>query len=210
MKVYTKEDIEKLEKHFRIHLINMASGVRAGNLIGTIGQNGVSNLAVFNSVMHIGANPALMAFILRPLTVERHTYENIVDRNFFTINHIHEDIHENAHLTSAKFGKEVSEFDACDIEPYFHENFPAPFVKKSPVKIGLTFEESCSIKANNTLLLVGRVEMLIIDEEILHPDGHIDLEKARSVGIGGLDTYYSVQKLGSYAYAKPGEKIKKL
>ena len=210
MKVFTGADLTTLEKHFRIHLINMASGIRAGNLIGTIGKNGVSNLAIFNSVMHIGANPPFMGFILRPLTVERHTYENIVDRKYFTINHITTDIHKNAHLTSAKFDRQTSEFDACGLTPYFHEKFAAPFVKESPVKIGLSFEESCTIRANNTMLVVGKVELLAIEDHLLEPDGHIDLEKSNTVGIGGLDTYYEVNKLGRYAYAKPGEAIKEI
>ena len=87
-------DFEKLEKQKRTNLINCLSGFRAANLIGTINNSGKSNLAIFNSVNHIGANPPLMGFIQRPASVERHTYENIKNTGCFTINHVNENIEE--------------------------------------------------------------------------------------------------------------------
>lgn len=49
--------IGTLEDRKRIALINSLSGFKSLNLIGTINNQGQTNLAIFNSVVHIGANP---------------------------------------------------------------------------------------------------------------------------------------------------------
>ncbi|MEZ4947803.1 MAG: flavin reductase [Saprospiraceae bacterium] len=210
MQTFTREQILHLDKYFRVNLINNLCGVRTANMIGTIGKNEVSNLAIFNSVMHIGASPPLMGFILRPLTVERHTYENILDRKFFTINQVHEEIYQNAHKTSAKYDNQTSEFEACGFTEYYHENFPAPFVKESHIKIGLSFAEAQTIRSNNTLLVVGNVEWIIIPDALISKKGRLLLEEANAVGVGGLDSYYSFTRLATLEYARPGKKTLKV
>ena len=84
----TKENILDFEKLYRTNLTNSLSGFKSANLIGTISKEGKTNLAIFNSVIHVGANPPLMGLLMRPVSDERHTYTNIKETNHFTINHI--------------------------------------------------------------------------------------------------------------------------
>ena len=77
MKHYTNADIRNLDKLFRLNLINSCTGYKSANLIATRSTSGVSNVAVFNSVFHLGSNPPLLGFIMRPATVPRNTLENI-------------------------------------------------------------------------------------------------------------------------------------
>jgi flavin reductase (DIM6/NTAB) family NADH-FMN oxidoreductase RutF len=204
------DDILQLEKFYRRSLLNQISGIRSANLIGTRSIAGVSNLAIFNSATHIGATPPYMGFLFRPLTVERHTYENIKTNNYFTVNQVTEAIHQQAHQTSAKFAAEVSEFSGCGLTDVYIDAFPVPFVEESPVKIGLSFEEEHRIKANNTVLLIGKVEKIIFPDEAVDEAGNIDLELLNTVGVGGLDTYYRCEKIGRYAYARVGQEVKQI
>ena len=100
--------------------------------------------------MHIGANPPYLGFILRPTTVERHTYENIKETGVYTINQITTQIHQQAHQTSAKYERGVSEFKAVSLTEYYHQDFHTPFVAESHIKIGLRFEEEHYVKCNDT------------------------------------------------------------
>ena len=68
--------------------------------------------AIFNSIIHIGSNPPMLGFILRPLTVPRHTYTNFKENDYFTVNQVHKDDIEKAHQTAAKYDTEISEFSA--------------------------------------------------------------------------------------------------
>lgn len=198
-----KVDFDQMPDRYKANFFNHLNGFKSANLIGTQNDKGQLNLAIFNSVVHLGANPPLMGFILRPTTVERHTFNNILKSRHFTINHIHSGIIEQAHQTSAKYASSISEFEACHLTPELDENIKAPFVKESFIKIALSFKSDYLIKENNTRLVVGEVISVRMNQNLINSDGSIDLEKAKSVAISGLDTYFSTNKLIKLSYARP-------
>jgi flavin reductase (DIM6/NTAB) family NADH-FMN oxidoreductase RutF len=195
--------IEKMESRYRTNFFNTISGFKSANLIGTANEDSHSNLAIFNSVVHIGANPPYLGFILRPTTVDRHTYDNIKETGVYTLNHVHESFIEEAHQTSAKYDRNVSEFDACGFQKQILNDFHAPYVKESNIKLGLQFEEEHSIKANDTILVVGKVLHAYLDEKLISPDGSVDLTRSKTVAISGLYEYFKAVKLQKFEYAKP-------
>ncbi|MDW3649007.1 MAG: flavin reductase [Bacteroidia bacterium] len=203
LKRISEEDIDQLEKRFRTNLINSLSGFKSANLVGTIDKAGNTNLAVFSSVIHFGANPPLLGMLSRPNSVDRHTYENIKATGFYTINHIHKDFYTKAHQTAARYPRDISEFEAVGLNPEFRGNIPAPYVAESSIKMGLSLVEEHKIAANDAILLVGQLKELFLSEEILGGDGFIDLEKAESVCISGLDSYHKTERLNRLPYAKP-------
>ena len=201
---YSRTDIDQMDKIFRLNLINSCTGFKSANLLGTKSLNDVSNVAVFSSITHLGSNPPLIGFILRPTTVPRDTYRNIKDTSVFTVNHIYSDIIEDAHHTSAKYPDEVSEFTKTDLEEEFLGDFPAPFVKGAKIRLGCRFLNEYEIKENDTLLLVSAVEhVCIADQDIQQEDGWLKLENANTVTINGLDGYATTSLLDRYAYARP-------
>ena len=198
-----KDSIQELEKIERINLINSISGISPANLIGTISNDSIENLSIFSSVIHIGSNPPLIGFILRPTKKNRRdTYENIIETNKFTINHINSDMIERSHYTSVKFDKNESEFQKCQFTAEYLNNFQAPYVKESYVKVGLDVEDIQLIKSNGCRLIIGRVERLYAPNSAIHKNGNIQLELLNSVGVSGLNTYYSLNKIAEYPYAR--------
>ena len=111
MKHFSKTDIKEMERVYRLNLINSCTGYKSANLIGSISTNNVCNVAVFSSITHLGSDPALLTFIVRPTTVPRDTYKNIIDTKEFTVNHINVNDIEDAHHTSARYPAMISEFD---------------------------------------------------------------------------------------------------
>lgn len=200
---FTTTDIAQMESRYRAAFINALSGFKSASLIGTVDGEGNTNLAVFSSVVHIGSNPALIGFINRPDTVGRHTLENILETQYFTINHIHADIYKQAHQTSARYEKHVSEFDAVGLTPQFTDLIKAPYVQESKIKYGLIFAEKHELKINGTILIIGKVVEVIIPENCLLPQGNIDVEKAETIAISGLDSYHTTTRLARLTYAKP-------
>jgi flavin reductase (DIM6/NTAB) family NADH-FMN oxidoreductase RutF len=203
MAFFNYKDIQNLNKIFKINLINSCSGFKSANLLGSISEEGVSNVAVFSSVTHLGSNPPTLGFILRPTTVPRDTYKNIKDSGFFTINHIHEAIIEDAHHTSAKYPKEISEFDATNLEEEFKGQFKAPFVKGAPVQMSMKFIEEVYVPSNDVMLIVSQIEELYIDDELLQADGLINLTKGNIATINGLDTYAVPKFKKQLSYQRP-------
>jgi len=205
----TLDDILTMEKRLRATFINCLSGFKSGNLVGTIDSNGVYNLSIFNSIVHIGANPPYLGMISRPLTVPRHTYENLKATGYYTLNLIDKNIYQAAHQTSAKYDESVSEFEACGLTPEVFEPIHAPYVKESPVKFGMQYVEEHHIKANDTLLIIGKVLEIRLPEGVmesaLQADGFVDLANLDIIAITGLDAYYEATLLARLGYARPGE-----
>lgn len=196
------DEIRQLGKRYRARLINSLSGFKSVNLVGTVDRQGRPNCAIVSSVIHLGADPALMGFIMRPVSVTRDTYDNIMQTGYYTFNHITEGIFPQAHQTSARYPAGVSEFEAVGLHAEFTSNFPAPFVAESPVKIGLQFREKIDIQLNGTILIIGEIQEIYYPDDCLQQDGYLDIEKAGSITVSGLDAYHSTHKLARLSYAK--------
>ncbi|MDZ7604324.1 MAG: flavin reductase [Cyclobacteriaceae bacterium] len=179
-------------------------------MIGTINQNGQTNLAIFSSLIHLGSDPPLVGYINRPIIATPHTLSNIRSTGIFTVNHIHPSFLALAHQSSAKYPEGTSEFDELGLTPEFLENTKAPFVKESKVKYALTLEEIISIKLNSTFLVIGKISHVVLEDNILSPDGFLELDKSASLCSNGTDAYYTTQLIDRYEYAKPGTKPMKI
>lgn len=199
----TFNDIMVMGKIPRLNLINTIAGFKSANLIGTANVAGRTNLAVFSSVVHLGSKPPYLGFILRPTTVPRHTYQNIKDSKYYTINNITANIYEQAHHTSAKYNEQISEFDTCKLTPEYHQLPHAPYVAESTIKIGMEYVEEYHIKANDTILVVGKIIEIIYPDNLTAKDGKPDIEAAGTLTISGLDGYHTTQQIARLAYQRP-------
>ncbi len=202
MTYFNLEEISKLEHLFKLNLINSCSGYKSANLIATKSQNQETNVAIFSSVIHLGSKPPLLGFILRPTSAPRNTYENIMETGFFTINHIHKPILKDAHHTSAKYKKTISEFDVTNLETDYKNNFYAPFVKDCPIQIAMKYLDEYDIKTNNTKLIIGEIQGLHIKKNLLKKDGFINLPEGNIAAIIGLNGYAIPQLKERFEYQK--------
>ena len=199
----TLSDIEAQDKIYRLNLINSVSGYKSAQLIGTRSEAGKENLAVFSSVIHLGSNPPYIGFILRPTTVPRHSYSNFKAHGSFSLNAITADQIAAAHHSSASYPEGISEFEKTGLVAETKAGTDIPFVKGSPIQLLCSYENEYLIKENNTLLIVGMIQELFIDEGLLLEDGWVQLDKGKIVSINGLDGYALPQLLDRFPYARP-------
>ncbi len=199
----SEREILEMETRRRAAFMNSLTGFKSASLIGTIDPEGKTNLSIFSSVIHLGSNPALVGFVNRPDSTERHTFENILAVGQYTINHIHQDFFSKAHQTAARYPREVSEFEAVGLTPEFTPGCKAPFVQESKIKYALEYAESHKLNINGTILVIGKVVGVYVPEICLAGDGGIEIERANTVAISGLDRYHSTQRLARLSYAKP-------
>ncbi|MAH81297.1 MAG: flavin oxidoreductase [Rickettsiales bacterium] len=190
-KHFSKKEFSSFDKIYKANFINSLGGIKCANLIGTISKDNVPNCAIFSSFLHIGASPALVSILVRPNTIPRDTLENTQNKKFFTINHVNLDIIEQAHITSAKTNR--SEFDITGLTAEYLNDCPAPFVKESLVKFSCKYIRTIDIIENGTHLVLGSIEDIYLPEEICLENGDLDLEKAQTVGVTGLNIYNKVK-----------------
>ena len=199
----SKENFSSWDKIPKINLINSCMGYKSANLIGTQSKDGSTNLAIFSSVTHLGSDPALLGFIVRPTTVPRHTYANIKETEYFTVNSITETMIEGAHHTSANYAKEISEFDKAGLSKEYLDTIPVPFVGESPLKLLCKYVNEYEIKENGTIQIIASIEKIYVDELLLQDDGFIQLDLGKVVSINGLDGYSVSQLVKRLPYARP-------
>lgn len=197
----SQDDLQLMDRIRRLNIINSITGIKPGNLVGTMSATRQPNLAIMSSTVHLGSDPALIGLVFRPQDQSpRDTYLNIKETLYYTINHIPPHLTDRAHYTSAKFPNHISEFDRCGIKQEELHGFHAPFVQDSPIKFGLKFVQEIPIELNKTILVIGQVVDIHIKSGTMNDQGQIDLAKADSVGISGLDHYYRLEKIAQYPY----------
>ena len=201
---WTSAEIAALERFYRANLINSVTGFKSLCLLGTIGPDGQTNLAVFTQVFHIGAAPALIGIVFRPQVPGMHSLSHIRSSGIFTLNHVKEDESMQAHHTSARW--EQSEFTAVGLEAEFLEGFAAPFVKGSRIRMAMKPEQEIHLDLNDTTLLIASVQYLEVPDHALCEDGFADLIKAGSLAGSGLDAYVVPAAMQRFSYARTGEK----
>lgn len=205
---FDSADVMGFESFYRRNLINCLSGYKSLNLIGSIDSKSQTNLAPFSQVFHIGASPPLLGVLFRPHTVKRDTLENILETGVFTLNQVTSEFYKDAHWTSASW--EGSEFDKTGLKTEFLENFEAPFVAKSLLKLACRLVETQTLKVNDTVLVIGSIEHIFVDKKGLRPDGSLDLNALDTVTVSGLDEYHRGEKLARLSYAKPDQVVEEI
>jgi flavin reductase (DIM6/NTAB) family NADH-FMN oxidoreductase RutF len=203
MKIFSFDEIMSMEQRYRTTFINSIAGFKSLNLVGSIDVSGRTNLAIFNSIFHVGSNPPYLGMVFRPDEVERHTLENILSQKYYTLNHVNPSIVRAAHQTSARYSKNISEFEACGLTPFYSENLIAPYVLESKVKIGLSFKEKLNVESSKTIIIIGQINEIITDERHISIDGFVNLDELKTCTVVGLDAYYTGSKIERLAYAKP-------
>lgn len=200
----TGEDIAKMEKHFRVSLINSLVGFRSLNLLGTASADGITNLCVISSAFHLGANPPLLGLVIRPEREHNDTLNNIKTTGQYTLNNVLPEWYPQAHQTSASYPSGVSEFDVCGFKKQYIKGFKAPFVGQSTIGIGLELRDALDIEANGTTIVIGEIVQILTNDKLIAEDGTVDHIKAETMTVAGLDAYFIAKPVGRLAYAKPG------
>ena len=203
MEIIPEEQFKIFTDRKRTNLINSLSGYKSANLIATCNEKGQSNISIVSSVFHLGASPALVGFIIRPDSARRDTLENIKATGQFTINHVNKATIKKSHQTSARYDKDISEFQACGLSEEVVENFKAPFVKESHVKMAVELIREEKLPENGAHLIIGTIKMVCLPKDLMNEDGSLDLHRAATVCVSGLDTYNEVTPVGRLSYAKP-------
>lgn len=203
-------DIQAMEKRKRALFINSLSGFKSANLVGTIDSNGTTNLAIVSSVFHLGADPALMGMIFRPNSVPRDSLENILQTQHYTLNGVSSSIIKPAHQTSARYPASTSEFEAVGLTTEYSATHPAPYVKESPLKIGLQYVEHQTLQVNNTVLMIGKITEVLTQDNVMREDGYLDIEALDIVALSSLDSYHTTQRAFRLSYAKPDKPVSEL
>ncbi len=210
MTVITKKELDAMDQRYRVNFINSLSGFKSVNLVGTVCAKGHSNLAPFSSVVHLGADPALVGMVSRPDSVLRGSLKNIIDTGWYSLNHVSESMLDQAHQCSARYGENESEFAATGLKAVYSELCTAPMVAESQLSMLVEYKEHHRLDINNTVFVIGQIREVHLPKQAIQASGLVDLDSLGSLVCTGLDTYHSTQRIKRLAYAKPDKPLQEV
>lgn len=162
-------------------------------LASTIDPDGGPNLAPFSFFTIVSSNPLYIAFSpqLSGRTGEKKdTLKNIEKHPEFVIATVTEAIAERVNKASTPLPYGESEFDYAGLTPLPAQKVKAYWVKESPVNMECSLVEIRSYGSEGGAgnLIVGRIELVHIDETVLDAEGRVDPALLRTVArMGGED-----------------------
>lgn len=160
--------------------------------VSTISPHGITNLAPFSYFNGICSNPAALMFspVNKPDGTKKDTVRNIEANGEFVVNVVPFALAEQMAATANEFSHEESEFDAVGIKPEPSERVSPPRVAESPIQFECELIQIVPVGTGPLAanLVIGRILLMCIDDEVLDADGKIDPARVDSIGrLGGRE-----------------------
>jgi flavin reductase (DIM6/NTAB) family NADH-FMN oxidoreductase RutF len=166
--------------------------------ISTISEEGITNLAPFSYFNAVGDDPPHVMFAAgNGQNSNKDTLNNVLATKQFVVNMVTEDLVEQMNTTAQGIPSHESEFDLANLTPIPSLKIKPPRVKESPITMECELVHHYTLEDNKfggSTILIGRIVMFHIDENVLLDDFKID-----------LNTYKPVARLAGANYSKLGE-----
>lgn len=197
-KIAMQFDPQNLEQKSIYKLLTGIVIPRPIGWISSISEEGVPNLAPFSYFNAVGDDPPHVMFSAgHGANSNKDTLNNVLATKQFVVNMVTEDLVEQMNSTAQGIPPHESEFDLANLTPIPSLLIKPPRVKESPIAMECELVHHYTLENNKfggSTILVGRIVMFHIAENVLLDDFKINLE-----------TYKPVARLAGSNYSKMGE-----
>jgi flavin reductase (DIM6/NTAB) family NADH-FMN oxidoreductase RutF len=138
--------------------------------IGTVGQDGIRNLAPFSFFNAVAATPPSVAFApLFGAGTRKDTLRNVEDTREFTVNMVSADLAEAMNLTSGRYPAEVDEFTVAGLTAVSGTKVSAPMVGEARANLECVVSQLVPVgrEPMGSVLVIGEVVAFHVKEELL-------------------------------------------
>ncbi|SEH91294.1 NADH-FMN oxidoreductase RutF, flavin reductase (DIM6/NTAB) family [Paenimyroides aquimaris] len=166
--------------------------------ISTVDENGVNNLAPFSFFNVVGEDPPHVMFsTVRTGDKNKDTLNNVLANKQFAVNLVTEEVVEQMNTTSNVVENTVDEFQLTNLTPVSCELIKPKRVAEAKAHFECEMVHHYFLedhKNGGACIVIGKVLMMHISDEILLENYRINLEK-----------YQPVARLAGSNYSKLGE-----
>ena len=166
--------------------------------ISSISEEGITNLAPFSYFNAVGDDPPHVMFSAgRGANSNKDTLNNVLTTKQFVVNMVTEELVEQMNSTAQSIPPHESEFDLANLTPIPSFKIKPPRVKESPISMECELVHHYTLEDNKfggSTILIGRIVMFHIADDVLLDDYKIN-----------LDTYKPVARLAGSNYSKLGK-----
>ncbi|SFS77967.1 flavin reductase family protein [Halostagnicola kamekurae] len=146
--------------------------------ISTTDGDGVDNLAPYSFSTVASVDPPIVLFA--PVDDEKDSPTNASETGEFVFNLVTEDVVERMNETAATLPADESEFDRVGLDRAESTTVEPPRVAAAKAAFECTLHET--IDVGGSVLVLGEVEHVHLDPDLLGEDGKIDVANVDAVG----------------------------
>ena len=167
--------------------------------LSTISADGVDNLAPYSQFTNLTFDPPyVLVSINRKFDGSRKdTAVNIETTGEFVYNIVPYALRHAMNITAAPFPPEVDEFEKAGLHRAPCELVRAPRVAESPINLECKYVQTIVLpgdcKTGTVDIIIGKVVGVHIADDVIMPDGKIDMVKIRPLARMGYSDYTSVE-----------------
>src|SRR5690606_37278378 len=182
--------------------------------ISTLGPDGVANLAPFSQFQNITYDPPIVMFAANQRTTgkRKDTVVNVEATGEFVWNMATYELREAVNLSSREFPPEIDEFEAAGLAKLPSVVVAPPRVAASPVHFECRHLQTVRIPGNGDMgsadIVIGRVVRIHIRDDVITPNGRLDIEKIKPLARLGYYNYTYVDK--QFEMLPPGNDPRRL
>ena len=168
--------------------------------ISTISLDGIHNLAPFAQAMNLSYNPPYVAVAISQSSQgkRKDTTVNIEQTREFVYNMATYDLREAVNLSATGVPPEVDEFEYAGVSKAPSIRVKPCRVAESPAQLECVYHTTLRLPCNgvdSVDLIIGKVVMIHIKDELIGPDGKINILQARPLARLGYFDYTTVDSV---------------
>lgn len=177
--------------------------------ISTVSANGVHNLAPYSQFQNLNFDPAYVMFSANqtPDGRRKDTVANIETTGEFVYNMATWELREAVNRSAQQVPPDVDEFELAGVTKAPSIRVKPSRVAESPVQFECRYHQTLRLPGNGPMgsvdVVIGRVLLVHIKDEMIGADGRLDILKIRPLARLGYYDYTSVESV--FEMVIPGE-----
>jgi flavin reductase (DIM6/NTAB) family NADH-FMN oxidoreductase RutF len=166
--------------------------------LSTISKDGKANLAPYSQWQNLSFDPPMVMFAANPYSDGRrkHTVINAEDTGWFVWNMATYDLREAVNITAMEWPDGVDEFEKAGVTKAACIDAPGPRVAQSPAHFECRYLSTHRLRGNSSHgwvdVVYGEVVRIHVKDEVLTPQGKLDIPAIRPLARMGYYDYTSV------------------
>ncbi len=168
--------------------------------LSTISAKGVPNLAPFSQWQNLTFDPPMVMFAANQMSdgTRKHTVVNAEETGWFVWNMATYDLREAVNISAMEVPEDVDEFERAGVTKEACIDAPCPRVAESPAHFECRYLSTHRLRGSSNHgtvdVVYGEVVRIHIRDEVLTPDGRLNIPLIKPIARLGYYDYTVVEK----------------
>jgi len=168
--------------------------------LSTISRSGVANLAPYSQWQNLTFDPPMVMFSANQSTLggRKDTVVNAEETGWFVWNMATWELREAVNVSAMALPPEVDEFDRAGVSKAPCIDAPGPRVAESPCHFECRHLQTVRLPGNSDVgtvdVVFGQVMRIHVREDVVRPDGKLDIAKIQPIARMGYYDYTVVRE----------------